>query len=214
MTVNASAARSAAPQPEPGRGRSLPKPRRTSWRRPSGRPRRRRVSEELTSALAVLATPDWRCSVASSRIPIVSVMPGRSVTRGGECDHVRRRVEPGAERAGRREVGRDSRDRGDHRLRPGGSTRGEGDRADQEPDERCGDCLPPAAAEHGCQQGYPRRRRRRAPGAGDGGADCPGRGPAPRARRRRRAAPRAHPGRGRRGGRSRPGRPQSAARAA
>ena len=33
-----------------------------------------------TSALAVLATPDWRCSVASSRIPIVSVIPGRSVT--------------------------------------------------------------------------------------------------------------------------------------
>ena len=28
----------------------------------------------------MLATPDWRCSVASSRIPIVSVMPGRSVT--------------------------------------------------------------------------------------------------------------------------------------
>ena len=33
-----------------------------------------------TSALAVFATPDWRCSVASSRIPIVSVMPGRNVT--------------------------------------------------------------------------------------------------------------------------------------
>ncbi len=32
-----------------------------------------------TRAFAVLATPDCRCSVASSRMPIVSAMPGRNV---------------------------------------------------------------------------------------------------------------------------------------
>ena len=45
-----------------------------------------------TRALAVFATPDWRCSVASSHMPIVKRIPGRkvtsaaSVTTSGEAD--------------------------------------------------------------------------------------------------------------------------------
>ena len=104
-----------------------------------------------TSALAVLATPDWRCSVASSRIPIVSVMPGRSVTSAASVTTSGEASKPEPNEQSGGEAGRDGRDRSDHRLRPGGSARGEGDRADHEPDERCGARLPPAAAEHGRQ---------------------------------------------------------------
>ena len=41
----------------------------------------------------MFATPDWRCWVASSRIPIVSVIPGRKRDERGERDDVGRRVE-------------------------------------------------------------------------------------------------------------------------
>ena len=66
----------------------------TAMDRPTPTPKTRPSS--WTSALAVLATPDCRCSVESSRMPIVSVMPGRKRHERREGDDVRRDV--GAQR--------------------------------------------------------------------------------------------------------------------
>ena len=90
-----------------------------------------------TSALAVFATPDWRCCAASSRMPVVSVIPGRKVTMAASVTMSGGRVEAEpAQRCGA-EAGRDRRDRSDHRLEASRSCGRQRDRPDDESYPSC-----------------------------------------------------------------------------
>ena len=83
VSVNASPAATAAIRSVPAKAvtvvtASVAPNQLSAIERPTSTPKTRPSS--WTRAFAVFATPDWRCSLDSSRMPIVSLIPGRNVT--------------------------------------------------------------------------------------------------------------------------------------
>ena len=151
----------------------------TAMERPTSTPKT--SPRSWTSAFAVFATPDCRCWVASSRMPIVSVIPGRSVTSAARVTTSGEIFSPSCGEERRREAGCHGCDRSEHLLRPRGCPAGgERDEADEQADHAARESRRASHRRARARRQRRRARRRRAEPATGGRAVEPGPPPAGR----------------------------------